>query len=154
MENRYYSGLDYSGLELGQMHDYSALAVVERTTHPDPNNSKTTLYHFAVRHLHRWPLGTAYPAIVTDMRKLFAAPPLRSTALAVDQTGVGRAVEDLFRSAGITASLWPITITHGESGHGSTVAKKNLVGAVQVRCRIGDSRSPNGLLCPRCSLRS
>ena len=50
METRYYSGLD-----LGQIQDYSALAVVERTEHPDPNNPKKTLYHFAVRHLHRWP---------------------------------------------------------------------------------------------------
>jgi hypothetical protein len=114
------------------MQDYSALAVVERTTRPHPDNPKKTLYHFAVRHLHRWPLGTSYPAIVADVRTLFAAPPLKGTALAVDQTGVGRAVVDLFRAAGITATLQPFTITHGESGHGSTVAKKNLVGAVQV----------------------
>jgi hypothetical protein len=139
METRYYSGLD-----LGQMQDYSALAVVERTTHPHPEQPKKTLDHFAVRHLHRWPLGTAYPAIVADVRTLFAAPPLTSTTLAVDQTGVGRAVVDLFRAAGITASLWPLTITHGESGHGSTVAKKNLVGAVQVplqdrRLKIAES---------------
>lgn len=139
METRYYSGLD-----LGQMQDYSALAVVERTENPDPNNAKKTLYHFAVRHLHRWPLGTAYPAIVADVKTLFGAPPLTSRALAVDQTGVGRAVVDLFRSAGITALLQPITITYGESGQGSTVAKKNLVGAVQVplqdrRLKIAES---------------
>jgi hypothetical protein len=152
LETHYYSGLD-----LGQMQDYSALAVVERTEHPDPSNAKKTLYHFAVRHLHRWPLGTAYPLIVTDVRKLFAAPPLRSTTLAVDQTGVGRAVVDLFRSAGITASLWPITITHGESGHGSTVAKKNLVGAVQVplqdrRLRIAESLPLASVLAEELSL--
>jgi hypothetical protein len=134
----------FSGLDLGQMQDYSALAVVERTTLPHPDNSRKTLYHFAVRHLHRWPLGTAYPAIVTDVRTLFATAPLQDSRLAVDQTGVGRAVVDLFRSAGITANLWPITITHGESGHGSTVAKKNLVGAVQVplqdrRLKIAES---------------
>jgi hypothetical protein len=92
METRYYSGLD-----LGQMQDYSALAVVERTTHPHPDQPKKTLDHFAVRHLHRWPLGTAYPAIVADVRTLFATPPLTSTTLAVDQTGVGRAVVGLLR---------------------------------------------------------
>jgi len=126
------------------MQDYSALVVVERTEHPDPVKPRKTLYHFAVRHLHLWPLGTAYPVIVSDVRQLFAAPPLARSILAVDQTGVGRAVVDLFRAAGITASLLPYTITHGESGHGSTVAKKNLVGAVQVplqdrRLKIAES---------------
>lgn len=139
METRYYSGLD-----LGQMQDYSALVVVERTEHPDANNPKKSLYHFAVRHLHRWPLGTAYPAIVSDVKSLFSTPPLSNSNLAVDQTGVGRAVVDLFRSAGITALLSPITITHGEASHGSTVPKKNLVGAVQVplqdrRLKIAES---------------
>jgi hypothetical protein len=152
METRYYSGLD-----LGQMQDYSALAVIERTEHQDPNNAKKTQYHFAVRHLHRWPLGTAYPAIVTDVRKLFGTDPLKHSTLAVDQTGVGRAVVDLFRSAGITASLWPITITHGESGHGSTVAKKNLVGAVQVplqdrRLKIAESLPLAAVLAEELSL--
>ena len=138
-ETRYYSGLD-----LGQMQDYSALVVVERTEHPQPDNARKTLYHFAVRHLHRWPLGTAYPAIVADVKALFAVAPLGGTILAVDQTGVGRAVVDLFRAAGIGGQLWPYTITHGESGKGSTVPKKNLVGAVQVplqdrRLKIAES---------------
>jgi hypothetical protein len=127
MEVRYFSGLD-----LGQQQDYTALAVAERTTHPDPDRPGKTVWHFAVRHLHRWPLGTAYPAIVADVRALFAAPPLSGSALAVDQTGVGRPVVDLFRSAGIAASLRPVTITGGEGGSGGTVAKKHLVGAVQV----------------------
>ena len=138
-ETRYYSGLD-----LGQMQDYSALVVIERTTHPDPARPGKTVYHFAVRHLHRWPLGTAYPAIVTDVKTLFAAAPLAGSILAVDQTCVGRAVVDLFRSAGIGGQLWPYTITHGESGKGCTVPKKNLVGAVQVplqdrRLKIAES---------------
>jgi len=92
----------------------------------------------------RWPLGMAYTAIVADVRRLFAAPPLMGTAQAVDQTGMGRAVFDLFRTAGITASLRPFTITHGESGHGCTVDKKNLVGVVHVplqdqRLKIAES---------------
>jgi len=111
--------------------------MVERTTQPDPERGGKTVYHFAVRHLQQWPLGTAYTALVADVKGLFGLPPLRDSALAVDQTGVGRAVVDLFRSAGIAASLRPYTITHGESGKGSTVAKKNLVGAVQVPLQAG-----------------
>jgi hypothetical protein len=127
MEARYFSGLD-----LGCVQDYTALAVAERTSHPDPDRPGKTVWHFAVRHLHRWPLGTAYPAIVADVRALFAAPPLSGSALAVDQTGVGRPVVDLFRAAGIDASLRPYTITGGEASSGGAVPKKNLVGAVQV----------------------
>jgi hypothetical protein len=127
----------FSGLDLGQSQDYTALAVVERATRPDPERAGKTVYHFAVRHLQRWPLGTACPAVAADVQALFAGPPLQDSALAVDQTGVGRAVVDLFRAAGIGASLRPFTITHGESGKGSTVAKKNLVGAVQVPLQAG-----------------
>lgn len=134
----------FSGLDLGQMQDYSALVVVERTSFPDPHKAGKSIWHFAVRHMHRWPLGTAYPAIVADMKTLFEGPPLADSTLAVDQTGVGRAVVDLFRTAGIRTSLRPYTITHGESGRASTVPKKNLVGAVQVplqdrRLKIADS---------------
>ena len=74
-ETRYYSGLD-----LGQMQDYSALVVVERTNLPDPARPGKKVYHFAVRHLHRWPLGTAYPAIVTDVKALYASAPLPGRA--------------------------------------------------------------------------
>lgn len=134
----------FSGLDLGQMQDYSALVVVERTGQPDPIRPDKTIRNFAVRHLHRWPLGTAYPAIVADVKSLFSAVPLAGSTLAVDQTGVGRAVVDLFRTAGIGASLRPYTITHGESGKVSTVPKKNLVGAVQIplqdrRLKLADS---------------
>ncbi len=105
----------FSGLDLGQQRDYTALAVAERTSLPDPERPDRTVFHFALRHFQRWPLGTPYPTIVADVRTMFAAPPLERSILAIDQTGVGRAVVDLFRSAGIAASLRPLTITGGES---------------------------------------
>ena len=49
----------YSGLDLGQMQDYSARVVLEHTSKHDPARLGKRVYHFAVRHLHRWPLGTA-----------------------------------------------------------------------------------------------
>ena len=39
---------------------------------------------------------------------------------------------DMFRAAGISATLRPFTITTGDANTGSTVAKKNLVAAVQA----------------------
>jgi hypothetical protein len=49
----------YSGLDLGQTQDYTALAVAERSSRPNPARPGEEVYSFAVRHLHRWPLGTA-----------------------------------------------------------------------------------------------
>jgi hypothetical protein len=126
------SAVYFSGLDLGQTTDHSALAVVERTTQPHPTKPRQTVYHFAVRHLHRWPLGTSYPQVVTDVKTLFATLPLKDTVLAIDRTGVGRAVVDHFVSAGISASLQPLTITGGEKSSAGSVAKKDLVSAVQV----------------------
>jgi hypothetical protein len=120
----------YSGLDLGQAQDFTALAIVERTRTPDRPGRK--IARFDVRHLHRWPLGTGYPAIVADVKAMFAEEALKGSELILDQTGVGRSVVDLFRSSGISASVRAYTITAGESGQGRTVAKKNLVGAVQV----------------------
>jgi hypothetical protein len=122
----------FTGLDLGQAQDHSALAVVERTTHPDPEREGKTVYHFDVRHLRRWALGTPYPTVVAEVKGLFAQAPLRGSELAVDQTGVGRPVLDLMRAAGISASLRPLTITGGEGQSSGSVAKKNLVGAIQV----------------------
>jgi hypothetical protein len=127
----------FSGLDLGQASDYSALAVVERTMRPDPSRPGEEVYSFAVRHLHRWPLGTGYPKVVADVKALFAGSPLNGSVLAIDRTGVGRAVCDLFRSSGIAAQLWPLTVTGGEKSGGGSVAKKDLVGAVLAPIQDG-----------------
>src|SRR5438876_6037371 len=107
------------GLDLGQVNDYTALAVLERTrptertghvesfrdihngqevnTVPvgEPTVKKKKTY--AVRHLERFPLGTSYPAICHRLVDLFSRPPLSDATIAVDQTGVGRAVLDMIR---------------------------------------------------------
>ncbi len=130
------------GLDLGQQMDFSALAGVERTTQPDGKSA------YAVRHLHRWALGTPYPAVVADVEKTLTAAPVAGSPLAVDQTGVGRAVVDLFRASGKLV-LEPITITAGhavtKTEDGWHVAKKELVGCVQAllqsrRLTIASSR--------------
>ena len=47
------------GLDLGRPHEFTALSVLERTEVVPPAQ-------YAVRHLHRFPLGTTYTAIVDD----------------------------------------------------------------------------------------
>jgi hypothetical protein len=120
------------GLDLGQAHDPSALAVLEQSrTAPDTEAS------YAVRELRRWPLGTAYPQIVEEVTKLARTPPLIGCELVIDGTGCGRPVVDLFRASAITASVRPVLITAGhavsidENGY-HHVAKVQLVSTLQV----------------------
>ena len=95
----------FVGLDLGQIRDYTALAVVQRTTQADGKHAH------AVRQLHRWPLGELYPKIVRDVAALLSVPPLRGCHFLVDQTGVGAAVVDLFREAAMPVTLYPVTFT-------------------------------------------
>ena len=135
----------YSGLDLGQSQDHTALAVVERATVPDPERAGQTAYRFDVRHLHRWPLGTSYPSIVADVRALYAGAPLGGSTLVIDETGVGKAVVDMFRAAGIGATLRPYSITSGAALTGDTVAKKHLIAGVQAPLCSGRLRFAQGL---------
>jgi len=91
----------------------------------------------ALRHLARLPLGTPYPAQVQYVAGLLQTAPLRpeTTAVVVDQTGVGRAVCDQFRLAGV--AIVPVTIHAGHAitggiAEGLGVPKRELVGAAQV----------------------
>jgi hypothetical protein len=122
------------GLDLGQASDYTALAILQRTLRTNGTNSKEKF--FAVRHLERFPLGTSYPTICDRVVDLFDEPPLSNGTLAVDQTGVGRAVVDLIRRARPQAIIRPITITAGHAvvpdDAGWHVPKKELVSVLQV----------------------
>ncbi len=104
----------FSGLDLGQTAEFTGLAVLERTTGPDPGQPHRTLKRYAVRHLERFPLGTPFPEICTRLVDLFSAPPLTNTTLVVDLTAVGWPVMSLLRRARLRASIRPVTITAGD----------------------------------------
>ena len=123
-----------AGLDLGQAQDYSALAICD---YDERLGRGETVYAF--RYLHRWPLGTSYPAIVADIPQILVHLPPRSVALAVDATGVGRGVYDLFASANLVTAAIQL---HG--GHQVTydrgywnVPKRDIVAAVQVALQTG-----------------
>jgi len=124
----------FGGLDLGQMQDYTALSVLERT---ERDEGGRRVRRYAVRHLKRWPLRTTYPVIVADVVKMYAKAPLKGSVLTVDRTGVGVAVYDMLRVARPAARLAPITITGGaqaalaEDGCWS-VPKRELAGILQV----------------------
>lgn len=139
------------GLDLGQSQDYTALVVVRRT---DLYRGEVKLY--MCNHITRYPLGTPYTAIVDDVSRLMRRPELQlekpnwrgrirtvAPTLIVDETGVGRAIVDMFERAikpmrDTCPSLEPVTIHGGrnsgrsEDGRGWSVSKIDLIGAVQA----------------------
>src|SRR5262249_28642687 len=121
-----------TGLDLGQVVEFTALAVLEQTTGPDPEDPGRNVKRYAVRHLERFALGTPFTAVRTRLSALFSAPPLAQSTLAVDQTAVGQPVVNLLRRAHLKASIRPVTITAGPEAHlnqngGWSVPKKGLV---------------------------
>jgi hypothetical protein len=137
-------------VDLGQLSDYSALTVLE--AHPGDDDHAPG-YH--VRHLHRFPLGTKYLDIVEETCTLLEQRPLwRQCQLALDLTGVGRPVGELFVEAGLRPI--GVTITGGAGWHRERrddwhVAKILLVSEVQKflaseRLMIARSLQHAGLL--------
>lgn len=95
------------GLDLGQVADYTALAVVERTDVP---RLVETVYN--VRRFERLPLGTSYPDITRHVRDLFRDPRLQQAQLVVDAMGCGAPVVDMLVSGGLS----PVAVrVHGGS---------------------------------------
>lgn len=124
----------FAGLDLGQAQDYTALCVLERQ-----GLSKET-WTYTCRHLQRWPLRTSFQAIVADTLRMINSQQTQQgrqqPTLAVDATGLGAPVVDLFKSERMTAYLEPIQITGGSdvtSENGVTrVPKRDLVSTAQV----------------------
>ncbi len=142
MQDRFVSGLD-----LGQTRDYSALVIVNERGGVDNESNPARVYD--VRFIHRFDLLTPYPAVVSWVRDKFAGTVLQGSSLVVDQTGVGRAVVDLFADSGIAAKVHPYTITGGRLDTADTVPKIELVSTLVAvlgtrRLKI-NSRLPLGL---------
>lgn len=147
----------YVGLDLGQMKDYTALAVLE-VGNPPPGTEHPA---YNLRHLERIALHTSYPEIVERVKALMDNPALvtftprptparhdpvaiadwhrcphyeKRPDLVVDATGVGVAVRDMLRDAGL--HFTPVSITGGDTATYDAgtwrVPKRDLVAAVQV----------------------
>lgn len=135
------------GVDLGQAHDPTAVCVVERIArwwYTTPKAQRTawlpTEYH--VRHLERLKLETPYPAQIAHIRALLKREPLLSQepTVALDYTGVGRPVLDMFRAARVP-HLLGINITSGlnpePTAVGWSVPKVELVSNVQALLHAG-----------------
>lgn len=136
----------FIGCDLGQSQDYSALTIAEKVT---ARHSQQEVWdyagtppalpppRYAVRYLRRWPLQTSYPQIVRDVKTLLERPELqKNSTLAIDATGCGAPVLDMFKEAHLPCSLYGVFITGGNSvsreGIVLRVPKRDLVGVVNV----------------------
>lgn len=152
-----------AGLDLGQVRDFSALAVVERLhvlppgmsyehweRHQDDVVPPTLTEEVHVRHLQRWQLGTPYGRIVDDVGELMRRDEMADAWLYFDATGVGVAVRDMLMqayTAGRMGAHWPlaITLTGADRSTGRHVAKRDLMSRLQVLLQQGRLRIAAGL---------
>lgn len=133
----------FCGLDLGQVRDYTAFAVLERIAR-DPK----PLFH--LRYLQRFPLRTSYLEMVARIKAMLLRPELYQQAmLGVDGTGVGVAVMDLLREARLPCPLYAVTIHGGdvvtEEGRHYRVPKRDLIGVTQVALQSERLRIAPGL---------
>lgn len=153
------------GFDLGQVSDPTALAILKRTPLAGDDGqplkdagNKKVVCRFDLVHLIRYPLGTSYPALVLKVVELLRDPRVQAPGrprLAIDATGVGRPVVDLFLDARPDAEVCPITITGGTQvvkepwnrTHSVSfkVPKVELVSTVQAGLQTGRLKVAPGL---------
>jgi hypothetical protein len=117
------------GIDVGQSSAPTALVVLEHAPTREPI--------YQLRALHRFPLGTPYTDLVNQITIRLKAEPLASrTRVAIDATGVGAPVVDLFRSQLPGVSLYAITITGGTNVTGTGaqphIPKRDLISTTTV----------------------
>jgi hypothetical protein len=142
------------GVDLGQSMDPTAIVVLHHTRTPLDtwavnDEARTTkqnvLERFDVVHAERMKLGTSYPDVVAHVAELLARPPLRHGChLVIDESGVGRAVGDMFDAAGLKPVRVSITAgtdaTRVEHSRRWNVAKSLLTSGVDARLHTGELR--------------
>jgi len=150
----------FIGVELGQVSDVTALAVVESLTLPylrsekvysdcwvnvvpvyqAPDGSETREHppvSYALRHLERIPSGVSYPEIVSRVESLHSK--LQKPAVSLDATGVGKAAVDLFGSSNFSLSVF--TLVAGDQmvqdGRNYRIPKRDVISTTQVLLQTG-----------------
>jgi hypothetical protein len=133
--------------DLGQSTDPTAICVMEHVKSAEVSwkgKEKPAGETFDVRYLQRLPLGLSYVEQVAEIARLLGRPPLSSGCeFAIDETGVGRPVGDIFNNAGMKPIR--ITITGGDSQSGKGlrrwhVPKGILISALDARLHTGELR--------------
>lgn len=139
------------GIDIGQAHDPTAIAIVCRvtteTTNPQLKAANPEPHpRYEVPHLQRLPLGVPYPAQVDAIETMLTRPPLNklSPRILVDYTGVGRPVFDMFAGRYALRRAQGVVITGGREatrhGPGWSAPKAELVSKLQALFHAGELR--------------
>jgi hypothetical protein len=151
----------FVGLDIGQAHQYSALAVLERRIAAHGHTLADFRPPYALRHLARFVPGTPYPQIAGAVRALLQTPAVSGAMLMLDVTGVGKAVKELFHDElydQVFCTFVPLAVVGsgpalagGGPSCGIPVPKLELVGTMQVllqtrRLKIAESLPEAGVL--------
>lgn len=135
------------GVDIGQKHEPTAVAVVERD---DRRGSPSrTEHHYLVRHLDRLSSGTSYPEAAQWLARVAAGVRNRAEhgpTIYVDLTGLGQPVLDLLRDEGVPSPLYGVHFTHGDrrtrEGRRITLGKAFLVTRLQTLLQSGRIHLP------------
>ena len=107
----------YIGVDLGQKHDYTAIAIVEKKNARLMNGESVynlrapTGPELLVRRVQRVALGTPYPRVAETIREVTREAPMAGhCALVVDATGVGAPVVDMLREPGLGCDLMAVAL--------------------------------------------
>jgi hypothetical protein len=134
------------GVDLGQCHDHTAIAVLERKL-VDAGWDAAVYAHIQevelrLRYLERVPLGRSYPDVVERVRQVAQSAELLDRCdLIVDGTGVGRPVVDLLQRPAAARRIVPVWVTGGaqegriDGYYG--VPKRDLIIGLQVLLQTG-----------------
>jgi hypothetical protein len=127
------------GLDLAQVRDYTAIAIIERV-YPTLSNDRVREAVYHVRYLARVDLGTSYCDIVDQVTKLMQPKPLlNATRLVLDRTSVGAPVADMFLHEGLKPLA--INITGGQfpsiKGRTHNVPRQYLISVLQNLLQTG-----------------
>lgn len=150
----------FVGVELGQVSDLTALAIVESLTLPHlrdeevqngrcievrpvfraPDGTETRDHppaNFALRYLERIPAGVSYVDILSRVKELCRK--VRGPSVLLDATGVGQAVIELFLRSGLSLQVFTLTAGDQRSHEGSSyrIPKKDVVAVTQVLLQAG-----------------
>ena len=91
----------FIGLDIGQIRDYTAIAIAGRRYVGDKDHGWISLYDIV--YLERMPLGTAYPKVIDHVANMFEDPRLRLNTVhfIMDATGVGVPIKQQFNTRGL-----------------------------------------------------
>ena len=159
----------YVGVDIGQKHDPSALAIVEYVEVPGTRRDPETYAlevkkRLALRQVERMRLGIEFSDVAARVsqvvRYLNGAPPPATNAgwfqkpidvtVVVDGTGVGRPVVEMIKKQRMKATVVPVNITGGmgaNKGDGGfwNVSKQELMMNLAVLVDRGELRVAGNL---------